>query len=599
MTTAVQSSERQENQAYTHREILEVLTGLILALFVANLSGTIVSNALPVIIADLRGTQQQYTWIVTAGLLASTATTPIWGKLADLFDKKKLLQLGILVFVVGSLASGFASSTATLIGYRVIQGVGLGALMSLVQAIIGTIIPPRERGKYAAYMGASMAVATVVGPLLGGFIVDQDYLGWRWCFWSAVPVAVVALIVLQAKLKVPYIRRDDVHVDWIGATVLSAAVSTLLIWISFVDHQFAWVSWQTAAMVGGFAVLTVVFIIVENHVKDPIIPMKILCERTTALAVIASIAVGIAMFGSSVFLGQYFQIARGYTPTQAGLMTIPMMAGVLVSSLFIGRWVSKSGVWKPFVVMGSIVLAVGFLALAFVRVDTPLWFVGVAMAVGGFGVGTAMQNLVLAVQNTVPLKDIGSSTSIVTFFRSLGGAMGIQVLGAVFSHRVSTLVADGLGDLGLATTTSAASAEALDLDSLPAPVASVIRDAYGNSVGEVFLVAGLIAVLAIVAVVFMRGTRLRDTVDIEPVSILEDAAKPTATEGAAQSARVQAMTAKEGTHMMAATEDESKYAGAQVMVDADGATMQPQKQASTTAEDVSGHDNMPTSGPGR
>ncbi|MFL5518015.1 MAG: MFS transporter, partial [Gemmatimonadales bacterium] len=297
----------------SRRETLEALSGLLLALFVGLLSSTIVSNALPTITAKFAGTQSQYTWVVTASLLAATAATPIWGKLSDLYSKKLLVQLAIVVFVAGSALSGLSQSMSMLIGFRVIQGIGMGGLQSLAQVVIGALIPPRERGKYSGYLGAVMAVATVGGPLLGGVIVDTSWLGWRWTFYVCVPVALVALVLLQKTLHLPTLRRK-VSIDWLGATLITAAVSDLLIWVTFAGNQFDWISWQTAAMAGGGVLALLLTVVVESRVPEPIIPLPILRDRTTALAIIASIAVGVAMFGASVFFGQYFQIARGWSP---------------------------------------------------------------------------------------------------------------------------------------------------------------------------------------------------------------------------------------------------------------------------------------------
>jgi len=513
----------------THREILEVLSGLLLALFVSNMSGTIVGNALPTIAANLGSTQQQYTWIVTGTLLASTASTPIWGKLSDLFHKKLLLLVGLVIFMVGSLASGAAWSTDSLVAARAIQGIGLGAMMALVQSIIGTIIPPRQRGRYMAYTGATMAIATVLGPLVGGFIVDQSWLGWRWCFWSAVPFTVLAMVVLKWRLHVPFLRKDDTRVDWLGSLLITIAASTLLIWVSFAGHEFEWNSWQTFALVAGAVLSSVAFVFVEWRAHNPIIPLPILTMRTTALASVASIAVGVGMFGASVFLGQYYQLARGYSPTEAGLMTVPMMGGVMVSSLFVGRLVSRVGVWKPFVLAGTIILGGGFALMSTVTVTTNLWLLGVYMTITGLGVGMTLQNLVLAVQNSISIRDVGAASATVTFFRNLGGAVGIQVLGAVFASQVSLrsagpisqvihqlvkagrLSASKAQELLAAQSTSGTS---LNLSQLPAPVADVIRTAYGNSVGSLFLVSAALTVISIVAVVFMKPTRLRNQFDV-------------------------------------------------------------------------------------
>jgi EmrB/QacA subfamily drug resistance transporter len=494
---------------------MRILSGLLLAMFVANVAGTVVANALPVITATLGSTQQEYTWIVTATLLASTASTPIWGKLSDLFNKKNLFLVGLAFFIVGSILAGASPTTGYLIAFRAIQGLGLGAMMSLTQSIIGSVIPPLQRGRYMAYTGAVIAVATVVGPLIGGFLVDVSWLGWRWCFWSAAPAALAAGGVLQFQLKVPKDSgRANTKVDWPGAALVTLAVCALLIWISFAGNSFAYGSWQTAALLGGFAAATALFVWVEAKAVNPIIPLWLIRRRTTALAVAASIAVGIGMFGASVFLGQYYQVARGYSPTAAGLMMIPMMLGVLVSSVFIGRWVSRVGVWKPFVVAGAVVLMAGFALMATMRFATPLWLIGLYGLVTGLGVGMTMQNLVLAVQNSVSVHDVGAASAVVTFFRSLGGTVGIQVLGSVFATRVSQLTRQRLAHLDLGPVAGInTDAMSLDLSKLPAPVAGAVRSAYGDSVGLLFLIAAAVSVTSLVAVILMKGTRLAAKLD--------------------------------------------------------------------------------------
>ncbi len=294
-----------------HRQVLEALSGLLLVLFVAMISGTVVSVALPQIIGALDGSQSQYTWVVTASLLASTASTPIWGKLADLFNKKLLLQISIVIFMVSSLACGFAQNTGQLITFRAIQGLGMGALQILTQVIIAAMITPKERGRYNGYLGAVMAVATVGGPLLGGLIADTSWLGWRWCFFIAVPFTVVAFALLTKTLRVATVRRSDVSIDYWGATLIAAGVSVLLIWVTFVGNEFDWLSWQTAAMAGGGVLLLALATWVESRVTEPVVPLHVISRRTPALAILASLAVGMAMFGGSVFLGQYSRSGAG------------------------------------------------------------------------------------------------------------------------------------------------------------------------------------------------------------------------------------------------------------------------------------------------
>jgi EmrB/QacA subfamily drug resistance transporter len=507
-------SQTQTEEPMTHRQVLEALSGLLLALFVAMVSSTIVSTALPKIIGALNGTQTQYTWVVTATLLAATATTPIWGKLADLYSKKILVQASIVVFVVGSMISGMAQNTGELIAARFFQGIGVGGLQALVQVVIAAMIPPRERGRYNGYLGGVMAVATVGGPLLGGVIVDTSWLGWRWCFFVGVPVAVLALIVLQKTLHVATIRRDNVKIDYLGASLIAVGVSVLLVWVSFVDGSFAWASWQTAVMVGAGVVLLALAVWVESRAAEPVVPLQIVRQRTTALSILASLAVGMAMFGGAVFLGQYFQIGRGYTPTEAGLLTIPLMAGVLVSSIVVGRLITKTGRIKPYIVTGTVVLVAGFGLLATVDHKTSLVFVGAGMLLVGVGVGMSMQNLVLAVQNTVPLKDIGAASSTVAFFRSLGGTIGVSVLGAILARRVTDNITHSLAASGVPAPAGGGDTSNLNLAALPPAFQDVVRAAYGDATGHIFLISAIIAVVGVIAALFMRPAMLRSTLDL-------------------------------------------------------------------------------------
>jgi EmrB/QacA subfamily drug resistance transporter len=500
----------------THRQIMEALTGLLAAFFTAILSSTIVANALPTIMSDLKGTQTDFAWVITAALLANAATTPIWGKLADLYNKKLLVQLSIVVFVAGSVMAGLSATIPLLLTARVIQGVAMGGLTALAQAIIGSMIPPRDRGKYSGYMGAVMAVGTAGGPLLGGFIVDSP-LGWRWTFFVCVPLAVVALILLQVTLKIQHVRRPA-KIDWLGSILLTSGVSLLLIWVSFAGNPeyYDWWSWQSALMVGGGIVLLALLVVVESRVAEPIIPLKIISERTTALAIWASVAVGVAMFGSSTFLGQYFQVARGATPTEAGLLTLPMIAGNLIGSVVSGLLISRTGKWKRYLVAGAVLLIGGLGLGGTMDHTTDLWKAGVFTAILGLGLGMLMQNLVLAVQNTVSARDIGTASASVAFFRSVGGAIGVSVLGAILGNRVQELAAQGFAAAGISG--AGGSGAALNLADMPAPVREIMRAAYGDATAEIFLIAAGIAVVALVAVLLITERPLRRTVDVQPAA---------------------------------------------------------------------------------
>ncbi|MFF8015483.1 MFS transporter [Streptomyces sp. NPDC007929] len=496
----------------THRQIMEALTGLLLGMFVAILSSTIVSNALPRIISDLGGGQSAYTWVVTASLLTMTASTPLWGKLADLFSKKLLIQFALVIFVLGSAAAGMSQNPGMLITFRAIQGIGMGGLSALAQIIMAAMISPRERGRYNGYLGATFATAMVGGPLVGGVITDTDWLGWRWCFYVGVPFAVIALIVLQKTLHLPVVKRK-VKVDWAGAFLITAAVCLLLVWVTFAGDKYDWVSWQTYAMVGGSLVLLALFVLVESKASEPIIPLRLFRNRTITLASLASLFVGVAMFAGTVFFSQYFQLARGKSPTMSGVMTIPMIAGLFISSTVSGQVITRTGRWKAWLIGGGVLVTAGLGLLGTIRYDTEYWHIAIFMALLGLGIGMMMQNLVLCTQNQVEPGDLGAASSTVTFFRSLGGAVGVSALGAVLGNKITDYVKDGLADLG---AKGAALGHAgtggggiPDLGTMPAPIRTVVESAYGHGVADVFLYSAPLALLALLVSLFIKEVPLR------------------------------------------------------------------------------------------
>jgi EmrB/QacA subfamily drug resistance transporter len=491
----------------THREILTALSGLLTAMFVAILSSTIVSNALPTIIADLRGSQTGYTWVVTATLLTTTVTTPIWGKLADLTSKKLLVQIAIVIFIVGSVGAGLAGSIESLIAWRAVQGVGAGGLQALAQVIIAVLIPPRQRGRYSGYMGAVLAAATVSGPLAGGLLVDTPALGWRWCFFVGVPIGLVALVVLQRTLRITTPpRTEPLRLDYLGAALITGGVSALLVWVSLAGQQFAWGSATSLTLAGLGVAALVAAVVVELRAPEPMVPMSLFRERTVVLAVLASLVVGVVMFGGTVFLGQYFQTARSFDPTEAGLLTLPLIGGLLVASTGSGQLISRYGRWKPYLVAGAVLITTGLGLLATIDHTTPVLQISVFLVVLGLGVGMSMQNLVLAVQNTVGLSTMGAASSLVSFLRSLGGTVGVTVLGVVLSSRVADLLGGS----------AAATAGLSDLESLPPVQAEALRAAYGDGIGLVFGVAAVASLVSLVAVLLIKEVPLRTTVDRRP-----------------------------------------------------------------------------------
>lgn len=546
----------------THRQIMEALSGLLLGLFAALISSTIVTNALPTIINDIGGGQEAYTWVVTAALLSMTASVPLWGKMADLVSKKALVQISLVIYIIGSVIAGLAPNPATLIGARVVQGLGAGGLSALVQVVMAAMIAPRERGRYSGYTGATFAVATVGGPLLGGVITDTSWLGWRYCLFVGIPFALIALVVLQKTLNLPVAKRK-VKVDWTGAFFITAAASLLLLWVTFADDKYDWLSWQTYTMVGGTVVLALLFVFTETKAAEPIIPLRLFRNRTVTLASLASLFVGVGMYSGTVFFSQYFQLARDKSPTMSGVMTIPMIGGLFVASMVSGRFITRTGRWKGWLVSGGVFLTAGLGLLGLMRYDTPYWELSVYMALLGIGVGTMMQNLVLSTQNQVAPQDLGSASSTVSFFRSLGGAVGVGVLGSVMSTRITHYAKDTVTSLDPQSQAAAAKAvgsSALpDMDALPGTVRTWLEGAYGHGIADVFLYAAPFALIAFVVVLFIKEVPLRtsgglDQAAQEGAGLLEAAPvpAPAAERIPGWAATSEPRTGTEGTQQLAA-----------------------------------------------
>ncbi len=494
---------------FTHRQVLEILAGLMLAMLTSMISTSVVGTALPTIVGTLGG-QDQLAWVASATLLTMTASTPLWGKLSDLYGRKLMFQVSLLVFVFSSVAAGFSQDMGQLIAARAVQGIGAGGLAALPQIILGDVVEPRERGRYSGYIGAVFGVSTVAGPLLGGFIVDN--MSWRWTFWICVPLAVVAFVVIQKVLKLPLVRRDT-KVDWWGATFITGGTTALMLLLSLGGKEFGWNSGWTYGLGAVSLVLFGLAVVAERRAADPILPPHLFRNHTFVLTGVASLLVGAAMFGALMFLPQYLQIVKGMSPTASGLMTLPMVLGLLTASITVGRFVSRTGRWKIFPIVGMLLVAVGLFLLSRLHVDSSLLIVGVDMAVLGIGLGASMQILILAAQNAVTRADLASTTSGVTFFRSLGGAVGVAAFGAILSNRltaelISLAKAAHLPLTGGANLSLGSPAAIHDL---PAPVLQVILEAFTRAIHTVFLVGVPIAVLAAVAALMLKELPLRSS----------------------------------------------------------------------------------------
>lgn len=520
MTGALPEVASSHQQApaprYTHRQILEILSGLILALFVSSLSATVVGTALPTIVGELGG-QDKLAWVASATLLTTTASTPLWGKVSDLLGRKRVFQAAIVVFVVASALAGLSQNMGQLIVARALQGIGAGGLQALSQAIIADIVSPRERGRYSGYMGASFGLATVAGPLLGGFLVGADWLGgWRACFYVGVPIAIVAFAVIQKVLNLPARPKSGVSVDYLGAALITGGVTSVLLMLSLGGKEFAWNSPWTFGL-GGLAVVMLVGAVwQERRAPDPIIPPRLFSQRTVVLANAASFMVGFAMFGAMIYLPLYLQIVKGESPTAAGLLTLPLVLGLLSASISSGQIIVRRGRWKLFPVIGMLLVAGGLFLFSQLAVHTPLPVAALYMLVLGLGIGLTMQVLVLAVQNTVTRTDIGIGTSTATFFRSMGGAVGVAVFGTILNNRLSDVI-PGLIQQRKVPVTSGSDFGALlgspeAVRHLPPALHQVVVDGFADSLQVVFLAGLPVALVGWVAVLFLREVPLRTSV---------------------------------------------------------------------------------------
>ena len=412
-----------------------VFAGLMLGMFLAALDQTIVSTALPTIVGDLGGLNH-LSWVVTSYLLASTVSTPLYGKLGDLYGRKKLFQAAIVIFLVGSVLSGLSQNMTELIGFRALQGLGAGGLMVGAQAIIADIIPPAERGRYMGVMGSVFAVSSVIGPLLGGLFTDS--LSWRWVFYINLPVGAFALFVVGIALHTPKVSIAH-KIDYLGAAVLSAAATALILMLTWGGTQYAWASPEIVILGIATVALVLVFVMVERRAAEPVLPLRLFREPIFRVSSTASALVGFAMFGAMTFLPLFLQTVHLVSPTLSGLELLPIMAFVLMMSIWSGRRISKKGSYRAYPIAGTILLTIGFFALAEwgIRADAPYWHTAICMAMIGAGLGLTMQVFVLSVQNSVNYRDLGVATSSVTFFRSIGGSLGVAVFGEIFANRLA------------------------------------------------------------------------------------------------------------------------------------------------------------------
>ena len=512
-----------ENPYMSHREILVVLFGLMAGMLLAALDQSIVGTALPRIVSDLGGLDK-LSWVVTAYLLTSTASTPLWGKISDLYGRRPIFQSAIVIFLAGSLLAGFSTNMEELIGFRAIQGLGAGGLMALAFAIIGDVIPPRERGRYQGYFGAVFGVSSVAGPLLGGWLTDGP--GWHWIFWLNIPIGLVALVITSYALKMPRIHQKAT-VDWAGAGLIVGAVSALLLYLSWRGKTYGWTEgWALVLLIGGLA-LAAIFVFVETRMSEPIIPMRLFKNRTFSVGNVFGFILGFGMFGGIIYLPVYLQVVKGWTPTQSGLAMLPMVVGIFSTSISSGRLMSKNGRYRIYPILGGAFMTIAMLLMSTLAIDTPFWTIAVFEFLLGAGLGFAMQTITVAVQNAIQRRDMGVATSAVTFFRSMGGAFGTAIFGAVLTTRLTHHLTDTLPASTVAQIPAGATSDISRIAALPDAIKGPVLDAFMHAIQDVFRTGVPFMAAAFVVAFFLKEISLKGA-HPEPAAVVDEQKAPAA-----------------------------------------------------------------------
>jgi EmrB/QacA subfamily drug resistance transporter len=511
--------------ALTHKQILIILSGLMTGLLLAALDQTIVSTALKRIVEDFNGLDH-YTWVVTAYLLTSTASTPLYGKISDLFGRRKVFQFAIITFLIGSFLAGASQNMTELIAFRALQGLGAGGLMALTFVIIGDIIPPRERGRYQGYFGAVWGLSSVAGPLLGGFFSDRASIfgitGWRWIFYINLPFGIAALIITSAVLHLPKVKREH-KIDYLGALLMVMSVTSILLGIAYTAPKYGWYDTTTVILIAVGLILAILFLLQERRAAEPILPLELFKNRVFSTASLIGFIIGAGMFGAIVMIPLFLQVVQGSTAMTAGLKLIPFMLGILTASISSGKRISKTGRYKKYPIIGTGIMTVGILLMRHLGITTSFWELAAYELLIGLGLGLSMQTLVIAVQNSIDFKHMGIATSAHTFFRSLGSVAGVAVFGSILSSRLTHHLKVGFKTLAahdptaLAGFNPAVIAKVQNntavLKTLPPVVRHTVLQGFVNSFADVFLVAAPITAVGFIFAFTLKEIALKSNDD--------------------------------------------------------------------------------------